>query len=365
MSPERTPDPASPDSTLKDLLARAHAAGLSADALRPVFERFLAVCRRFAELETKVLGSVPLQFPTYMYEVAMAEAADPVTAGVALARRERERLDVGSGALDDLLDQVEAQGLKVVQLAFPADCALLGVFVFDAKLGPALLVNAERPRAEREYAAAHLYGHFLADFDPYHSWVCLLAGEAELAPEELRARVFASAFLVPPDDLAAYLAAAGQKPGAPLPGPLLDQLRVYFGADDRAIVGGLLAGGWLAADALPDLLRRAPRPPEEEEPAEGEPLDVPLEEPGAEAAETAAPGENGGGSAPGAPPDGTPRGRLPARYVALALAAHRGGALTLAELARTLEMTESAALALERSMSPPEEEEEGHARRPS
>lgn len=363
MNPERPPDPGSPDSTLQDLLARAHAAGLAADALRPVFERFLAVCRRFAELETKVLGSVPLQFPTYMYEEAMAEAADPVTAGVALARRERERLDVGSGALDDLLDQVEAQGLKVVQLAFPPDSALLGVFVFDAKLGPALLVNAERPRAEREYAAAHLYGHFLADFDPYHSWVCLLAGEAEAAPEELRARVFAGAFLVPPDDLAAFLKAAGQKAGAPLPGPLLDQLRVYFGADDRAIVGGLLAGGWLTADALPDLLRRAPRPPEEE-PADEEPPAAPVEDPEAAAAEAAAPGENGGGSAPGAPPAGTPRGRLPARYVALALAAHRGGALTLAELARTLEMTESAALALERSMSPPEEEE-GHARRPS
>lgn len=346
MESELTPpvEPPDLDASLRDLLERAVSAGLDATVLRPTFERFLLICRRFAELEAKVLGSVPLQFPAYMYEEALVEPQDPVTAGVALARRERERLDVEGGALDDLLDLVEAQGLKVVQIPFPTESALLGVFLFDAKLGPALLVDAGRPRAEREYAAAHLYGHFLKDFDPYHAWVCLLAGEAEPIPEELRARVFAGAFLVPPEELKTYLAAAGHRAGQAISAPLLEQLRIYFGADDRALVGALLAGGWLEAEAVADLLARAPRAPE---PEEGD----------AVAEDSGAAGPEGAGAS--ARPGG-----LPARYVALALAAHRGGALTLAEMARTLELDESTALALERSMSPPEEVP-GDARRPS
>lgn len=306
-------DLAATHSGLRD---EARRVGLNAGALDDTFESFLGVLRRYAEVEVRLLGSVPLQFPTYMYEGRGGPAGDPVREGMELARRERTRLDLESGAIDDPIDLIESQGLKVVQIPFPTETTLLGAFLFDATTGPAILLDGAAPRREREYAAAHLYGHFLADYDPYRTWVCRFDVGDKASPEELRSRAFAAAFLVPPEDLTLYLAGSGLRPGDELPPGILDGLRIYFAASDRALLGTLLASGWLTADRVADLpVGEAPPEPRDEPSAAGPGL------------------------------------RLPARFVGMAVAAHRTGALTLAELARYLDVEEAAALALERSLT--------------
>lgn len=307
---------------MTDLMDQAREAGLDPGRLEPTFERFLGILNRFAELEVRVLGSVPLQFPTYMYEVDRGAAFEPLAAGTELARRERDRLDLDAGAVDDPIGLVEAQGLKVVQVAFPPDSGLLGAFLFDAGTGPAILLDAVRPERERAYAAVHAYGHFLADYDPYRTWVCRRAPTGGTPPEEVRADSFASAFLVPPGDLALYLSGSGVRPGEALTGSEMVALRVYFNCDDRALIGTLLSSGWLSPDGVATLLEAAGPPAAEEEPSARDP-DL-----------------SRGGGAP-----------LPGRFVGMAVAAHRTGALTLAEMARYLEVDEATALLVERSLT--------------
>lgn len=309
--------------TLDSLRTRAVDAGLAAAALAPVFDRFLAAVRRHAALETLTLGAVPLTFPAHLFTERPDAEPDPLAAGLALAARERERLDLGHGAIDDVVAVVEAQGLKVVELPIPAEIPLLGAFIFDETCGPALLVGSG-PRAARDYALAHEYGHFLADNDPFRTWVCLKGRGAADSPEELRAHAFAGGFLVPGEDLALYLQASSVTKGDPIGADLLRQLRTYFEADDRAVIGRLLADGWLTRGEIGPLMRAVRDDPAEES------------------------------------PDGP---ALSARLVSLAVRAVRAGKLSLEGMAEHLDVDEGTARRIEESFHVDPEGGDGDADR--
>lgn len=306
------------EATLADLRARVRDAGRDPQPLERVFEKFLHRCAGYAALEKLVLGSVPLQFPAHLLAQNPDEAGDPLRQGAGLAKRERERLDLGHGAVEDLFNLIGEQGLKIVELPLPDRSRVSGVFVFDASFGPSILVDASRTRAERDYALAHQYGHFLADHDPYRTFVCFRGVVPVESLEEVRAHAFAGAFLVPGQDMEDYLKAAGLRKGEPIRGDLLRQLRAYFEADDRAILGRLLASGWLKQEEVAPLLESLP----------GEP---------------AAGGPRGGGS--------------PARFIALAVQARHDGRLSLAEMARRLDVDERTARRIERTFTVDEGEE--------
>ncbi len=302
--------------TLEALKTHAAEAGLSVPAASPVLEQFVTIIGRYAALERLALGAVPLTFPAHLFTDRPDPASDPLAAGLALAARERERLGLGHGAIGDVVAEIEAQGLKVVQLPIPEEIPLLGAFVFDDEFGPALLTGTGTPAA-RDYALAHEYGHFLADHDPYRTWVCLKGKGAGDSPEELRAHAFAGGFLVPGPDLDLYLKASEVKKGDPISVDLLRQLRAYFEADDRAVIGRLLADGWLRREEIGTMMRAVRD----------------------DASETG-------------PPGGRP---LSARFVSLAVMAVRGGSLTLGEMAEHLDVDERTARRIEESFRIEEE----------
>jgi Zn-dependent peptidase ImmA (M78 family) len=297
-----------------ELQARAQAGGLDGARLRPLFERFVTITLRHAALEKAVLGSVPLSFPAHLLSGEEA-AADPLERGAALAARERERLGGDPAALDRLERIIEDQGVKVVALTFPADVPLLSAFQFHADTGPAILVDAALPRRERDYALAHAYAHYLADHDPWHAWTCRSGGGGD-SIEELRAHGFAGAFLVPGAALEEYLGALPAAMRKPVSADLVRQLRVYFEADDRAILGRLLAGGHLATGEIAPLMAQL----------------------AGDAADVDAPAIDALGGhhdlAEG----------LSDRYITLAVMAYRAGRLDAAGLARALETDEATAL---------------------
>jgi len=305
------------------LIERSRESGLDAALLAPLFERFVTIARRHAALERAVLGSVPLSFPAHLLEGSGAES-EPLAGGSMLAARERERLGGDPGALDRLDRIIEDQGVKVVSLTFPAGSALLSAFQFHADTGPAILVDATSPRRERDYALAHAYGHYLADHDPWHAWTCRTGGGGD-SIEELRAHGFAGAFLVPEPALITYLAAVPRALTSPVSVDLVRQLRVYFEADDRAILGRLLALGHITtgeiAPLMADLADDAIEAPASLEESAGE------------------------GSFRGEGHD-IAEG-LSDRYVTLAVMAHRAGQLDTPGLARALETDEATALAID------------------
>jgi Zn-dependent peptidase ImmA (M78 family) len=341
-----------------ELVARATESGLDAEALTPLFERFVLVAMRHAALERAVLGSVPLSFPAHLLEGSASEGAeggatasavpadtlpgtaDPLARGSLLAARERERLGGDPAALDRLDRIIEDEGVKVVSLPFPDGSRLLSAFQFHADTGPAILVNARSPRRERDYALAHAYAHYLADHDPWHAWTCRDGGGGD-SIEELRAHGFAGAFLVPDAALVAYLAAVSPALKSPVSAELVRQLRVYFEADDRAILGRLLALGHLATGEIAPLM---------------------AELGGDAAAAPAAPEEWDDASSFRAEGHDIAEG-LSDRYVTLAVMAHRAGQLDASGLARALETDEATALGIEarfRRDAAGEEGDDGH-----
>ncbi|HEX7878784.1 MAG TPA: ImmA/IrrE family metallo-endopeptidase [Candidatus Eisenbacteria bacterium] len=306
-----------------ELIDRARASGLDPELLAPIFERFVTIARRHAALERAVLGSVPLSFPAHLLE-GSAAVTDPLAGGASLASRERERLGGDPAVLDRLERILEDQGVKVVSLTFPAGSSLLSAFVFHSDTGPAILVDAANFRRERDYALAHAYGHYLADHDPWHAWTCRTGGGGD-SIEELRAHGFAGALLVPEAALTDYLAAVPPALKRPVSADLVRQLRVYFEADDRAILGRLLALGHITTSEIAPLMAGLA-------PVEGDP-----------SADTE--GSGAGGMFRGEGHD-IAEG-LSDRYVTLAVMAHRAGQLDTAGLARALETDESTALAID------------------
>jgi Zn-dependent peptidase ImmA (M78 family) len=301
------------ESTMSALRAEARQQGLRPATLEPLFEKFMLIVENYAALEKSTLGSVPLQFPAHLLQNDPGNVEDPVEHGLRLAARERERLDLGHGAVHDISSLIETQGLKVVELPIPPESGLLGLFVFDASFGPAILIDARRPRLERDYALAHEYGHFLADNDPYRVQVCLRSLKENETFSEIRAHAFAGALLVPEEDLESYLRASNITKGEPFPPELLGHLRTYFEADDRAIIGRLLASGWVERGEIARLMEETR-------------VDGPLE-----------PVVEGSSLSP--------------RFVGLAVIARKDGRLTLAEFARTLDVDEATARRIESSFS--------------
>jgi Zn-dependent peptidase ImmA (M78 family) len=314
------------DDPVAALVAAADRVELRGDELRGLFERFVTLGRKQAALEALVLGAVPLSFPAHLLEGATA-SDDPLAQGAALAGRESERLGLTPGLGAELERTLQDEGVKVIALPFPDGSGLLGAFVFDGAIGPALLVDAAAPPRLRGYAMAHGYGHFLADNDPYRAFACRASGGATDSPAELRAHGFAGALHVPPDALKGYLDAAGVAAGDPIEADLLRQLRVYFEADDRALLGALLAAGRIRRSDIAGLLVEA------------------------------------GADAAGEPPTEAGFGALPAgfskRHILLAVMAYRAGHHDLAALARQLEIDPATAAHIERQFQETERTEHG------
>ena len=88
-------------------------------------------------------------------------------AGEELARRERARLHLGDGESGDLMTLLDREGLKVYRPLFPEDTPLEGIFLFDAEVGPSLIVNGRLAPLEADFVFSRLYAHYLIDNDPY------------------------------------------------------------------------------------------------------------------------------------------------------------------------------------------------------
>lgn len=220
---------------------------------REFLQDTLDVVERYARIEKVVLGAVQVQYSSASLGVDLAPGGDPLQQGEALARAERERLQLPSGPVLELQRLVEKQGVKVLPCRFPLP-AYAGGFFFDTEMGPCILLQRETNDSSWLYALAHQYAHFLADFDPYITTLCGLPGGATMGdPVEMRAHATALALLMPQSDLELYRdAMAGAD--SPLTVELVRHLQVYFDLDAEVVLWRLLQLGWIESEALRELL---------------------------------------------------------------------------------------------------------------
>ncbi|HZD38725.1 MAG TPA: helix-turn-helix transcriptional regulator [Actinomycetes bacterium] len=171
-----------------------------------VDERDLAVVEEagdwlayYAWLERCALGAQRYEFPTYPLPSGHATEQ-----GERLAAEERSRVGLGDAEpVRSMVALLEREGVKLAVHAFHPKSQAFGCFLFSEELGPCVILNRERPPAERRFAAAHAYAHLLADQEDVSGGVCGPFRAHEL--DELRASAFAAAFLLPPDGVAAAL----------------------------------------------------------------------------------------------------------------------------------------------------------------
>jgi len=157
---------------------------LSAEARRALVQ-FQELCRAAAELEA-LLG---LPRPRL-------EKAPPSLAPDALAQRQRQRLGLGTGPIENLRGVLENEGLQVFEVPAPQG-EFAGFSWWYGDSVPCVLVNARDPAGRRTFTLAHEYGHLLRQ-----DQASLCDPEARL-PEERFTNRFAACLLMPEHDLIA------------------------------------------------------------------------------------------------------------------------------------------------------------------
>jgi transcriptional regulator with XRE-family HTH domain len=123
--------------------------------------------------------------------------AEALRQGEEIARRERQRLGLQDAPVSDLADLCGAQGAAVFGLKLPD--SLSGLFIADASVGFAIVVNLTHDAVRQRLAIAHGYSHAVCE-SMGTIRVCANANAKELV--ERPADACAGAFLLPASGIA-------------------------------------------------------------------------------------------------------------------------------------------------------------------
>ncbi|MDZ7749164.1 MAG: XRE family transcriptional regulator [Halofilum sp. (in: g-proteobacteria)] len=130
---------------------------------------------------------------------------DAVQQGGRVASQERSRLDLGNGAIADMAELLEGQGVRAMTIPLPEDIAGLTAREDDA--GVLVAVNSKHAVLRRRFSYAHEYAHVLLDRDRSGT-VSRLSEHDELI--EVRANAFAATFLMPDAGLRQFIEGLGK-----------------------------------------------------------------------------------------------------------------------------------------------------------
>lgn len=185
------------------------ATAMESPPARAAVRRFMERCRVEKELEELLDIPHPDDArPAYRAETP-ADKLQAVRQGYGIAEQERRRLELGTEPLRNPLDLLERQGVRIGPLTGLGEDAPDGVYFETEELGPCVAVNPERDQwtgFRSAFTAAHEYAHWLLrdtqveeyDFDRPADDL-----------REVRANVFAAAFLMPKEGLEEYFAEVG------------------------------------------------------------------------------------------------------------------------------------------------------------
>lgn len=217
------------------------------------------LARRYSLVEKLVLGDTQVSYSPSSLNVGLDLKGDVVAQGERLAAAERRRHKLPAGPVLEIDALIEDQGIKVIASRFPQDATSLGAFFFDGEIGPTILVNSSAAAADVSYALARHYGHFLADYEPYPYIVCGRPDPQSFTDaSEVRAHLFALAFLMPEEDIDMYRKAVKLERHEVLQTRSLQQLQVYFEVDAELILWRLLSLEWITPPQLQQFLEEQP-----------------------------------------------------------------------------------------------------------
>jgi Zn-dependent peptidase ImmA (M78 family)/DNA-binding XRE family transcriptional regulator len=122
----------------------------------------------------------------------------PDQAAEEIAQRERNRLGLGDGPVEDLARILDSDvGLRVFRLTLPSKVA--GLFAYNDTLGGCIGINGNHPDDRGNWSLAHEFAHFLTT--RYQSEVSFLFADRPSSRKERFAEAFAKFFLMPSSGL--------------------------------------------------------------------------------------------------------------------------------------------------------------------
>lgn len=200
-------EPAPRRTDVERILFRAEA--VAAPRVRAAVRRFMERCRAERELEELLgLRPTPDARPAYRAPTPRSKG-QAIDQGERIARQERMRLELGTQPLRNPLTLLERQGVRIGSIEGLDDQGPDGIYFETEELGPCVGVNPERDQwtgFRSAFTAAHEYAHWLLrdiqaeEFD---------FQAKTRSVREVRANVFAAAFLMPREGLVEYFAETG------------------------------------------------------------------------------------------------------------------------------------------------------------
>jgi Zn-dependent peptidase ImmA (M78 family) len=162
------------------------------EELKPEAVSFRALTKMSAREREMSLsaGRIAVEVSRYLRgSFRLPQAAVPTLAGwdpEAAADAVRERWGLGVAPISNMLDVLEAHGVRVFSLA--ADCASVDAFSFISEGEPFVLLNLNKTGERRRFDAAHELGHLVLHCGPE---------SPHGREQEAQAQRFAAAFLMP------------------------------------------------------------------------------------------------------------------------------------------------------------------------
>ena len=162
--------------------------GAALDATR----RSLQLGRAISGLEG-ILGMDSASVGPPSYRLPSPETKSvAVRQGEQVASQERRRLGLGVVPLPDMVELLEAQGVRTAQEALPRGVS--GITLADPSVGSFIVVNSRDAAWKQRFSFAHEYAHVLLDRP--RPGILSRARDRETLPE-VRANAFSAGFLMP------------------------------------------------------------------------------------------------------------------------------------------------------------------------
>ncbi|MBI3605790.1 MAG: ImmA/IrrE family metallo-endopeptidase [Nitrospirae bacterium] len=219
-----------------------------------MISEFDKLCRNYTWLERLLGYKRRLTLPMRLQAARPKNKGEAIREAENLAIEVRKLLDLGDDPICNVIDLLEQQGIRIV--IWPLENKhFSGLFLEDEETGPCILINASHRPARTAYTAAHEYGHILLDRE-LKTKVC----DEEKDLLDVRADVFAAAFLMPEKGIEASLKSLGKaKPGKkPFEASDVIALRRYFGVSYQALLFRLMNLNWLSEKEREELESMSP-----------------------------------------------------------------------------------------------------------
>lgn len=303
-----------------------------------VVREFEGLCRNYSVLEDVLNVEREVALPEYGEDYGPRDKWNAIRQGEQVAAEERRRLGIGDDPIRDVPELLDSQGIRLFIRPLH-EGGISGLFLYDRKIGPCILINGAEHPNRLPFNVAHEYAHVLLDrnlgarVSSASRMLSIHDQQEELV--EVRANSFAAAFLMPTAGIERFLSDRGKARGNRHSIGVVDVLLLQrgFGVNYQAALYRLQNLGWLDKDEREALEEHRP--------------DVLARQLGLE--EDAAPKQERLSGI----------GGYPVGYIYLVLKAYQEGRISLGRLSELLDLTLEDARELVWDLDSPREGDEG------